>query len=137
MKACLDTNVVISGIFFTGVPAKLLELWNDERFTIVITPLILLEYRRVAEEMTSKSKGPSSREIVDQVLDLITVGSEIIEDRLVHGSLCRDADDDKFLICAATVGAILVSGDKDLLAADGSLGVSVRTPREFLKLIVR
>jgi len=31
VKVVIDTNVFISGVFFTGPPSKILEAWRDER----------------------------------------------------------------------------------------------------------
>jgi hypothetical protein len=47
VKAILDTNVLISGIFFSGIPYDLLAAWRDRKIELVITPEILAEYRRV------------------------------------------------------------------------------------------
>jgi putative PIN family toxin of toxin-antitoxin system len=54
MKIILDTNVFISGIFFSGPPAQLLKAWKDRRFQIVLSKEILNEYQRVVEELSKK-----------------------------------------------------------------------------------
>ena len=46
MKVVIDTNVFISGVFFTGPPSKILEAWRDERVRVVLSPDIFEEYRR-------------------------------------------------------------------------------------------
>ncbi|HDQ03521.1 MAG TPA: putative toxin-antitoxin system toxin component, PIN family [Deltaproteobacteria bacterium] len=56
MKVILDTNVLISGIFFSGPPAKILEAWQDRKFTLVISPEIFLEYKKVAERICKKTR---------------------------------------------------------------------------------
>lgn len=127
MKVILDTNVIVSGILFTGLPAKLLAAWREGRFSLVVTPMILAEYHRVASEL---SKDFPKIDIVS-VLDVIAIHAEIASDPEITTPLCRDPDDDKFLAIAAVIGAILVSGDKDLITADGTLGVRVLTPRTF------
>jgi len=42
-----------------------------------------------------------------------------------------DPDDDKFMRCARAAGAVVVSGDRDLLEASGWSAVEVLTPRGF------
>ena len=42
----LDTNVVLSGDFFGGVPGEILEAWSRGRFEVVVSAPILAEYRR-------------------------------------------------------------------------------------------
>lgn len=49
MKVVVDTNVFISGVFFTGPPSRILKAWRDQRIEIVISPEILEEYRRVGD----------------------------------------------------------------------------------------
>lgn len=57
MKAILDTNVLISGIFFSGVPYEILTDWRDRKIELIISPEILEEYRRVGEEMEMRFPG--------------------------------------------------------------------------------
>jgi putative PIN family toxin of toxin-antitoxin system len=47
VRVVLDTNVFISGVFFTGPPYRILEAWRDARIQIVVSPHILDEYKRV------------------------------------------------------------------------------------------
>jgi predicted nucleic acid-binding protein len=54
MRGVLDTNVFISGIFFSGPPSRILKAWEDRRFQIVLSQDILIEYQRVAEDLSRK-----------------------------------------------------------------------------------
>ena len=56
MKVVLDTNVFISGIFWSGPPHKVLSLWVKNRITILITKKILEEYLRVLGEIDKNGK---------------------------------------------------------------------------------
>lgn len=49
MKVVLDTNVFVSGVFFSGPPFDILTAWRDGRLQMVVTAEILEEYRRVRE----------------------------------------------------------------------------------------
>lgn len=51
MKVIVDTNVIISGIFFSGPPYEILNAWRDKKFQIVISPTIVDEYQRVGKEL--------------------------------------------------------------------------------------
>ncbi len=44
MKVVVDTNVFISGVFFTGPPHQILDAWRRGRVQIVVAPEILTEY---------------------------------------------------------------------------------------------
>ena len=46
MKVILDTNVLISGIFFGGQPRAVLDGWAGGRFELLVSPSIFDEYAR-------------------------------------------------------------------------------------------
>ncbi len=54
MRVVVDTNVLVSGIFFTGPPHDILEAWITGLLDFVVTTEILEEYRRVAEEISTR-----------------------------------------------------------------------------------
>lgn len=131
MKVVLDTNVLISGIFFSGPPARILAAWADSGFEIVASVEVLAEYRRVAERLHKKYSSID----INNILDLVTRETRIVEPVPVPVSACDDPDDLKFLACALAGGAALVvTGDRALLRASGFRGLQVVTPREFVRL---
>ena len=107
---------LVSGIFFSGVPSKILEAWNGGVFELVISPEILEEYRRVVEELSSQYPSVEA----GRIIDLILLRSQICMPKPLVAQVCTDPDDDKFLACALATGVlIVVSGDKSLLKASG------------------
>ncbi len=130
MRVILDTNVVMSGVFFGGIPGRLLSAWAAKRFTLVLSPDIFDEYRRVGRELTRRYPGLEGS--LEPVLALISTNAIIVNVEPLERQVSVDADDDKFLACAAAsrTGAI-VSGDKHLLRVSGWRGIEVQTPRQF------
>ncbi len=57
MNVVLDTNVLVSGLLFGGVPGRILDAWSNGAIRLVISPSILEEYRRVGLEL-SKGREP-------------------------------------------------------------------------------
>ncbi|NOY85319.1 MAG: PIN domain-containing protein [Nitrospirae bacterium] len=55
MRVILDTNVLVSGIFFSGPPYQILSAWRDGKIAFVISPEILEEYERVGEALLKLS----------------------------------------------------------------------------------
>ena len=45
MRAVLDTNVVMSAIFFGGVPFDVLNAWHNGEFELVVSEAVMVEYR--------------------------------------------------------------------------------------------
>jgi putative PIN family toxin of toxin-antitoxin system len=129
MKIVLDTNVFISGIFFSGPPAQILKAWKDQKFQIVISKDILSEYQRVADELSKKFSAVDIRPIIE----LLTIYGEIVETEGIFVTVCEDPDDNMFLECAiASNSKIIISGDKHLLRVSGYQGIDVVKPRDFI-----
>ncbi len=56
LKVVMDTNVFVSGVFFSGPPYRILNAWQSGEFELVISREILDEYRRVGEILASGSR---------------------------------------------------------------------------------
>jgi putative PIN family toxin of toxin-antitoxin system len=112
IKAILDTNVLISGVFWKGPPFEILKAWQEQRFRLAISLPILEEYRRVLDEFAKERQML----VLNSVLKVIELRSEIVKPVPFSEPVCSDPDDDKFLEAAIAAGAdYIVSGDKALL----------------------
>ena len=54
MRIVLDTNVFVSGIFFSGPPYRILRAWREGRVAVAYSPAIILEYRRVLADLSQQ-----------------------------------------------------------------------------------
>ncbi|MBD3386297.1 putative toxin-antitoxin system toxin component, PIN family [candidate division KSB1 bacterium] len=128
LRIVLDTNVLISGIFFTGSPYEILKAWKEKHIQFVITAEIFDEYVRVAEILSNKYATVN----ISKVLDLIAIHSEIIQPVVLPTQICEDKDDDKFIACALSGEVdVIVSGDKHLLRLNGFKGIEIIKPKSF------
>jgi len=119
IKAILDTNVLISGLFWKGPPFEILKAWQEQRFRLAISLPILDEYRRVLDELQQMP-------VLNSLLKVIELRSEMVEPVSFSESVCGDPDDDKFLEAAIAAGAdYVVSGDTALLNVKSHHGVEV------------
>lgn len=129
MKVIIDTNVLVSGIFFTGPPYQILKAWHDGKLKLVISPEILEEYQRVGAALAEKFPAID----LGKILALVTIKAEMVQAKSLPAPVCVDPDDDKFLACAlASKCKVIVSGDKHLLDVSGFREVRVLKPRDFL-----
>lgn len=130
MKIVLDTNVFVSGLFFTGPPYQILNAWRRRTVRLAVSPEVLEEYQRVSQELA---------ETFPQVdlaapLALLETHATLCKPRKLPAPVCADSDDDKFLACALGGRTkMVVSGDRHLLAVDGYRGVRVLKPRQFVE----
>ena len=127
MRIVLDTNVFVSGIFFTGPPHRILRAWRAGRVTIVYSPAILAEYERVPDELRSEFPAISG----GSFLALLRRYGERVHTHASGHYTCRDPDDVKFIDCLVQSKArCLVTGDKNLLHVDLKTA-AILTPRQF------
>lgn len=113
MRIVIDTNILISGVFFGGVPRNTAEMIN--------------EYEEIVEEMINRKQGHINRSILSPLIKAM----EIIEP-VTHVEICRDPDDNKFLECAKDSHALyIVSGDKDLLVIEQFENIQIVTAKDF------
>jgi putative PIN family toxin of toxin-antitoxin system len=129
VKVVIDTNVLISSIFFSGPPSKILSHWKERDFTTVISESIISEYTRVTEEISKKFPEIE----ISEILELFILNSEIVDTGDLKIRVCEDPDDNKFLECAIVGNcSVIVSGDKHLLKLREYQGIKILRPREFI-----
>ena len=127
MRIVIDTNVLISGVFFGGFPRQILSAVVGHKITACATAEIINEYEEIVQEMISRKQGHINRAILSPLIKAM----EIIEP-ITHVEICRDTDDNKFLGCAKDSYALyIVSGDKDLLVLEKYENVQIVTAKSF------
>lgn len=131
MKVVLDTNILVSGIFFpSGPPRQILLHWERGKLDLVILNEIFDEYSRTTEDI--RVHYPDTD--IAKTLNLVLFNSEICEPEPLAQPVCKDLKDDKFIACAiAGKAKIIVSGDKHLLAVSGYQGVEIIRPKAFME----
>ena len=133
MRAVLDANVLLAGVFTRGVCERLLDIcWeNAPTIVIVCSEHILGEFADNAETKF----GVPAEEVAESV-DKLRYRVEIVEPSEVALDACRDADDLPVLGTAAAGNAnYLVTGDRDLLVLKSFHGIPIVSPREFYDLV--
>lgn len=129
MRIVLDTNVLVSAVFFGGIPGRILEAWRDGRVQLVLSAEILEEYQRVGLILSADHAGVR----LEPFLGLLAVAAEFVVAPALPEPASVDPDDDKFLACAWAAGvSVLVSGDRHLLEQSGWRDVRVIKPRQFV-----
>jgi len=129
MKIVLDTNVLVSGIFWGGVPEKILELAINGEVEIYATEEILNEYFRIIEKIGKKDKDLCSqwKMLLIQIVKIVQPINKI--------KICRDPKDDMFLECAlSSRSKYIVSGDDDLLSLKEVNEIQIITAKKYLEM---
>ncbi len=134
MRVVLDTNIWVSGMLWRGLPWKLLRLAEAHRVEPCMAPEMLaelaelLDYERLQPRLQQLGLEPA--ELVAYAMGLSTLFDVPAGPPIVTA----DPDDDIFLRCAATAGAVyVVSGDQHLPALKAHISLPIVTVRDFLK----
>jgi len=129
MRVVVDTNVFVSGVFFSGPPHAILDAWRNRKVQLVLSPDILAEYQTTGNELSAQFPNVD----LNPWLELLASAAIVVQTPPLPEQVCTDPDDDKFLACAlASRTKLITSGDKALLATSGYRGVTVLTPRAFV-----
>lgn len=136
MRVVLDNNIFISGIFWQGPPHEIIKLAERDKIKIFSTLEILEELFNVLQREKFKplfEEGETNvGEVFRRVLELV----EISPTRKKVDVVKEDPFDNNFLACALTSQAyFIVSGDKHLLKLREFQGISIISPKDFLKII--
>jgi len=136
MKAILDNNVFISGIFWKEVPHQIIKLAEGNRFEIATTIEILEELFGVLKREKFKplfKEGETNlEEVSEKVLELVRIYIPKVKVDVIPG----DPEDNKFLACAISCQAsFIISGDEHLLRLKKFQGIPIVTPKKFLEII--
>ena len=130
MNIVIDTNVVVSAMFFGGKPRQLIDLLVTHRIDAFVSSEIVTEYQETVTELCSKY---SSKPVQLPLSTIIAAMTSIEPESDIR--ICRDPDDNKFLNCAIdSKCTYIVSGDKDLLSIVKYENVQIVTVAEFFQM---
>jgi putative PIN family toxin of toxin-antitoxin system len=106
-------------------------MWKDGKITLCLSNAILDEYIDVLRRI-----GLKDEQELEELPALFSKGFNILfttktpELKIVR----NDPDDNKFVEAAVALKAgAIISGDKELVAAKGYMGIEIVTPQKFLE----
>ena len=131
MKAVLDTNIFISGIFWKGSSNKVILNWREGKFTLVTSLEAVSELIKVLKDFKIKL----SDDMIKEWVDLIVRNSIIVEPKEKILAVKDDPKDDIFIETAVARNVdYIISQDNHLLKLKEFRGIKIITPEEFNKI---
>ena len=117
------------------VPHRLLQLAETDDITLVTTPAIMEELREALERPKFRPRIRTLQSSVAELMEAVLSIAEVVQDLPIEPVVASDPDDDKILACATGARAHwIVSGDDHLLNLKSYRGISILTPRQFVRM---
>lgn len=129
VRAVADTNVLVSGLLFNGLPRTFVNHATAEGFTLVTSEELLDE---LSEKLSHKFHfdAADTRVFIGKIRQI----AEIASPNFRLDAVPDDPDDNRVLECAVAGEAeYIVSGDKHLLRLRSHAGIWIVTVRQFLQ----
>jgi len=131
IHAVLDSNVIISGLLFGGIPSRIINLAMTGKFICYTSPDILDEIRGVLSRPKFNLSTDEVTYLTTELENLFVITFPKVKIRAVE----KDPDDDMILECAIESNAdLIVSGDSHLLELGQWQGINIKNPVEAMTL---
>jgi putative PIN family toxin of toxin-antitoxin system len=129
-RVVLDTNVLVSGLLFGGVPGDILGLCKSGELRLTMSRAMLDELLRV---LAYPKLRLSEEEIHYLLYAEVLPHVDVVRVPPGPAVVAADRTDDMFLHCALAAGAgCIVSGDRHLLRLKSYRRIKILSPSEFL-----
>lgn len=131
IKVVLDTNILISSIFWKGPSRQIVDLAITHKIKSITSPEILEEVEAVLYEDFPQVPYEKIGDILRDILS----HSELIIPNEVTVKRLRDLKDAKIVACGISAKAdYIVTGDKDLIVLKKYKGIQIVSPKAFSDL---
>jgi putative PIN family toxin of toxin-antitoxin system len=128
----LDSNVIVSGLGWSGAPARIIEAVLAGDLVLVTSPPLLGELRRVLAYPKLAKAIPGGSGLAD----LVELSSVTVEP-LSMFAVVEDESDNRVLEAAVAASVdYIVSGDGHLLILGVFQGIPIVTPAEFVRTVL-
>jgi putative PIN family toxin of toxin-antitoxin system len=130
IRAVVDTNIIISSIFWKGKPYEVVRKGVMGDYQLVTSLEILDE---VVDKLRNKFQFPE--ENIEDLINILLTYSHIVETTSKFNAV-RDKKDNKIVECAFDGKAnYIITGDPDLLIIKEFMGIKIVKAGKFLEEI--
>lgn len=136
MRIVVDTNILVSGFLWGGVPLRVLELARSKSISIISSEPLIAEFTLVIfrDKFTERFQqiGRTPDEFLADYRNLV----EIVQPAEIEPVVLNDPPDDAVLACALGGNAeYIISGNRHLLNLNSYHSIPIMTATNFLELI--
>ena len=136
MRLVLDTNVVLSGLLWTGSPMRILEAAQAGEVELFTSPVLLAELsRNLARAKFARQIAVSGIGREELFLGYAELATALAPEPIAPVILADPADDHVLACALAARAHAIVSGDRHLLSLATFRDILVLTPANALARI--
>lgn len=136
MKIVLDTNILVSGTFWKGNPAKIIDIIDRKTVGLILSEGLIKEYNKVINREEIMDKIIDKNLILNESVQKIINDSTIVEPQQKLDIIKEDPDDNKILETAVEGKAdYIISKDNHLLKLKEFQKIKIIAPEEFLEIL--
>jgi uncharacterized protein len=137
VRAVLDTNVLVSGLLWSGAPHQLLEQVRNGALSIVTSPALLAELSETLARPKLAAVLARADTRPEDLLAALGQVAEVIAPPPLPEPISRDPDDDAVLALAVAAQAdVIVSGDHDLLVLGSHASIAIIGAAEAVRRVI-
>lgn len=132
LKACIDTNVWISGILFSGTPAEVVTAAFNKKFELILSQIILDELEKNLLHKFHFSRT-STKKLIHRILQVADLYEPSGSLRVIQNHIA-----DNLVLETALLGRAkyLVTGDREhLLPLRVYRNIKIVNPAHFVSFI--
>ena len=133
-KVVIDTNVLVSGTFWTGASYRVLSLIDKDEINLVISSQITKEYARIINSSEILDKTTINQKTRIHSVNKLLQKAIIVEPKEHIDIIKEDKDDNKFIEAAISgFAGYIITNDKHILKLKEYKGIKILTSEDFLK----
>jgi len=136
VRLVLDTNIIVSGLIWGGVPRQLLDLGRDGRVTFFTSSVLLDELADVLERDKFAALLVSQEITPAFLMQRYGILAKLVTPQPIERTV-RDVDDDAVIATALAAQAdVIATGDSDLLVLHPWQGIQILNAADALQHVL-
>jgi uncharacterized protein len=136
LKLVLDTNTVVSGLFWRKAPRLILDAASEGQVELATSTVLIDELSEVIARAKFARKLTEQNVTARVLLRRYATLARRVTPASIRRTVAKDADDDALLACALAAQAdLIVSGDSHLLNLKSYQRIPILTATAALAII--
>lgn len=136
VRLVLDTNIVVSGLIWGGIPRRLLDLSGNDQVTLFTSSVLLDELADVLERDKFSALLATQEITPEFLMQRYGMLAKLVKPQAIERTV-RDIDDDAVIATALAAQVdVIVSGDNDLLVLHPYQGIQIRNAADALRHVL-